>query len=252
MLKYAKKTNAFILDTLFPVSCILCQKENTWLCPECGQKINLLSFQLCPYCEKEITQNGCICEKCKAKQLKNNTPSTLNALLCATEYQPISKLVHLFKYNFISELGTPLGKIITRIILKNNLPIPELIIPIPIHKRKLKWRGFNQAEILAQVVSQNLKSTSEIPIRTDLVYRKKYTQAQMEIKTYQERLNNLFDAFALFENAQKIINGKSILLIDDIATTGTTLFECAKILKSAGTKNVYGAIIARQKINPQN
>ncbi|MFZ2882716.1 MAG: hypothetical protein WA019_06605, partial [Candidatus Moraniibacteriota bacterium] len=148
--------------------------------------------------------------------MKDNSLPALDCLLCATEYQSISKLVHLFKYNFVSDLGEPLGNIITRIILKNTLPLPDLIIPIPIHKRKLKWRGFNQAEILAQVVSQNLKAASEIPIRTDLIYRKKHTKAQMEIKTYQERLNNLFNAFTLFENTQKIINGKNILLIDDI------------------------------------
>jgi ComF family protein len=145
-------------------------------------------------------------------------------------------------------LGLPLGKIIAKILQKNDLSLPDFIIPIPIHRHKLKWRGFNQAEILANSVSQNLTPGLPLAVRTDLVFRHKKTKAQMKIKTYQERLSNLEDAFSVFPQAEKILNGKKILLIDDIATTGATLFECAKTLKIAGAKEVAGAIIARQKI----
>ena len=172
----------------------------------------------------------------------------MDALLSATEYQAISKLVHLFKYNFVFELGVPLGKLITRSILQNNLALPDLIIPVPIHQRKLKWRGFNQAELLAKTISQNLTPGIEIPVDANLLYRKKHTQAQMKIKSYKERLANLTNAFALEKEASEIISGKKILLVDDIATTGATLLECAKVLKSAGAKEVIGTIIARQKI----
>jgi ComF family protein len=243
-----QKINTFFLDALFPIACFSCQKKDAWLCEECVNKFPILSFQLCPYCEKEITKNGTICEKCKKHQFEKNFSLSLDALLCATEYQKIAKLVHLFKYNFVFELGLPLGKIIARILQKNDSPLPDFIIPIPIHKRKLKWRGFNQAEILADSVSQNLTPGFPIPVRTDLVSRQKKTKAQMKIKTYQERLDNLHDAFAVFTQAEKILTGKKILLIDDIATTGATLFECAKVLKAAGAKEVTGAIIARQKI----
>ena len=211
-------------------------------------KFPLLSFQLCPYCEKEITQNGVVCEKCKKHQFEKNSSLSLNALICATDYQKVSKLVHLFKYNFIFDLGVPLGEIIARALRKNELPLPDFIIPIPIHRRKLKWRGFNQAEILANSVGQSLTPGLPFPVRTDLVFRQKKTKIQMKIKNYQERLDNLRDAFAIYPQAQKIINGKKILIVDDIATTGATLFECAKKLKAAGAKEVAGAIIARQKI----
>jgi ComF family protein len=236
------KLNIFFLDALFPITCLLCQKKDIWLCDNCVEEFPLLSFQLCPYCEKEITQNGFACDKCRKSQL------TLDALICATEYQKISKLVHLFKYNFVFSLSLPLGKIITKALLKNNIFLPDFIVPIPVHKHKLKWRGFNQAELLAQAVSKNLTKKVFIPVRTDLVFRQKKTNPQMTIKTYQERLNNIHNAFALAPEVNNIIAGKNILLIDDIATTGATLFECAKILKSAGAKEIYGAIIARQKL----
>lgn len=246
---FASKINTFILDTFFPITCLYCQKkENTWLCFECAKKIKLLPFQFCPYCEKEITLSGYVCEKCKLKSFEKKAPLPLDALLCATDYQAISKLIHFFKYNFIYDLGSPLGEFLIGIILKNNLALPDLILPVPIHKRKLKWRGFNQAEILARKVAQNITPGMEIPIFTNLIYRKKYTTAQMKIKTHAERLINLKDAFALSQGAKKLIQNKKILLIDDVATTGATIFECAKILKSAGAEEVCGAVIARQKI----
>ncbi len=212
------------------------------------EKFPLLSFQLCPYCEKEITQNGTICKKCQRNQFEKKSPLQLNALICATDYQKISKLVHLFKYNFVIDLGTPLGKIIAKALQKNEAPLPDFIIPVPIHRRKLKWRGFNQAEILANSISQNLTPGLHLPVRTDLIFRQKKTRAQMKIKDYHERLSNLHNAFATFPQAEKAVSGKKILLVDDIATTGATLFECAKILKATGAKEVTGAIIARQKI----
>jgi ComF family protein len=243
-----QKINLFLLDALFPISCLICQKKNIWLCAECLHKIPLLSFQLCPYCENEITQDGFVCERCKRSQFTKNSFLPLTALVCATEYQKISKFVHLFKYNFVTDLGLPLGKIIAKILQKNNLPLPDFIIPIPIHRHKLKWRGFNQAEILADSVSQNLTPGFPIAVRTDLVFRHKKTRVQMKIKNYHERLSNLRDAFAIRPQMENIISGKKILLIDDVATTGATLFECARVLKSAGAKEVSGAIIARQKI----
>lgn len=243
-----KKITTFILDTLFPVACFFCQKKDFWLCDECLNKISLLPFQLCPYCEKEASSGGHICEKCKKRALEKNTPLPLDALICAVKYSDISRFVHLFKYNFISDLGAPLGKIIIKNFLKNNLPLPDLIIPIPIHKRKLKWRGFNQAEILAQTVSQNLTPGFILPVCLNILIRQKNTRAQIKIKNYSERLANVRDIFAILPKKEDLLRDKKILLIDDIATTGATLFECAKNLKSAGAKKVYGAVIARQEI----
>lgn len=248
ILLFFQKLNTLFLDALFPINCLLCRKDNVWLCEKCLRNLPLLSFQVCPYCEKEISVHGAICKRCRMIQLEKNSSIALQNLICATEYQKVSKLIHLFKYNFISELGAPLGKIIARALQKNNLPLPELIIPIPIHQRKLKWRGFNQAEILASSVSLNLTPGLAIPVRTDLIFRQKNTSAQMKIKTYAKRLDNLKNAFALTPGAKEVIAGKKILLIDDVATTGATLFECAKVLKSAGAKEISGAIIARQKI----
>mgnify|MGYP002385927606 FL=1 len=248
-----KIIKTFLLDTLFPISCISCGKDNVWFCDECLQKIELLSFQVCPKCEKIITENGNACRNCKSI-------SSLDGLLVACRYKNsspdnqniLAKLVHLYKYRFIEDLHMPLGKILIKAILQSQLPIPDIIIPIPLHPRRLRWRGFNQSDLLAGYIGNHLTANFTIPIENDWLRRKKFTQPQMKIKKYTERLANLQDAFFLdpniIDNTKKSLHGKTILLVDDIATTGATLFECAKILKTSGVKKVFAIVLARQEM----
>jgi ComF family protein len=238
-----KKIQEFILDTLFPITCLSCGYENIWLCENCLQKIQPLSFQLCPRCEKLITEDGRLCSFCK----KQKPP--LDALIVAARYTEgnISKLVHLFKYNFVEDLSAPLGKLLTRALLDSGHSVPDFIIPVPLHPRRLRWRGFNQAELLANYASQNLTPGFAIPVLGKYLRRTRYTPAQMKIKDYFQRQKNMRDAFSATAESLTIKN-KNILLIDDIATTGATLFECARTLKLNGAKKVFAAVIARQEM----
>jgi ComF family protein len=233
-----KKT---ILDILFPIRCIFCRKEYFWVCPTCRPEILLNSFQFCPYCEKIVTLNGSACENCQ-----KNKDDSLDSLIVAGQYtqKELTKLIHLFKYNFISELHIPLGDLLLRAYLKNTLPLPSFIIPVPLHPKRLRWRGFNQSELLGRYLSQNLAPGMEIPLSQDGLFRKRYTSPQMKIKNYHQRKANLKDAFRI-KNKQ-VAQNKIILLVDDVATTGSTLFECARILKNNGAKKVFGIVLGRQ------
>ena len=234
-----------MLDTLFPVSCISCRCDGEWFCEECLEKIRIIPFQVCPKCEKNITESGRSCPNCKPF-------STLDAMLVSTSYKEglVAKLVHLYKYRFVQDLHIPLGKMLVRSIIRSELPLPDLIVPVPLHKKRLRWRGFNQAGLLAEYVAKNLTAGFEIRIATDVLERRRFTQPQMKVKRYSERQNNLKDAFFLESDPPKDSDpeGKIILLIDDIATTGSTLYECAKILKKGGAKKVFSAVIDRQEI----
>lgn len=250
MLKTIKN---FALDTLFPISCLACGQADIWLCQKCLEKINLLPFQVCPYCEKIETFAGAICLRCKARLLKKDSLIPLDNLVIATSYKhpSISRLVHTFKYNFVPDLGHPLAQLIAKAILNNHLPLPDFIIPIPLHPRRTRWRGFNQAEILARNLSSDLSPGLPIPVLTDAVIREKFTPPQMKIKNYAERKKNMQNSFALSKSVSTNglpLKNKRVLLIDDISTTGSTLSECAKVLKNAGAKKVYGAVIARQEM----
>lgn len=225
-------------------------------------------FQVCPRCEKFIIGSGKLCQACKRSSLKNKD-FFLDALVVAAKYKEnnLSKIIHAYKYNLIQDLHIPLGRIINKAFLDNDLPLPDLIVPVPLHKRRLRWRGFNQSELLADYISENLALGMKIPVLGDILIRKKHTLPQMKVRKYSERKENIRDAFVLNPNChpnankgstlatakvEPLLQGQKILLVDDIATTGATLNECAKVLKNAGAKKVFGLVLARQEISKKS
>lgn len=263
------KLKKFLLDVFFPIACVSCEKPNEWICEECLNKIPLKKIQVCPVCEKSITPDGRVCFACQKK-------SFLNGLLAASYYykagimssQPrkyqfiaslqkielVSKMIHYYKYRFVQDLHVPLGKIIIKSFSESQLALPDLIIPVPLHSRRLRWRGFNQAGLLAEYLGQNIAPGFPIPVRENFLVRQKYTFPQMKVKDHKKRKRNIQGAFGIkTEMATKnFLRGKNILLVDDVATTGATLFECARVLKKAGASEVFGLVVARQEINGVN
>lgn len=235
-----KKLHQFILDTLFPIRCLSCEKEGQWLCDICFGKIIVKDEQHCPVCEKFFTPDGRTCLACKKK-------SSLDGLLVAASYQQssIAKAVHLFKYRFVSDLHIALGNLLVKIMHKTELPLPDLILPVPLHPRRLRWRGFNQSALLANHLANNLLAQNKVICDEKILIRNRYTTPQMGIRDYDSRKANIVGAFSLLPSAK--IKNKTILLVDDIATTGFTIFECAKVLKKAGAKEVFAIVIARQE-----
>jgi len=239
--KFLKNLHRLFLDILFPITCAGCGKENKWLCESCLAKIIIKEEQICPLCEKVETPDGRICFSCKKR-------SSLDGLLVCASYKEkiIPKLVHHFKYRFIADLGAALGKIAVKKILSSYLLLPDLLIPVPLHSKRLRWRGFNQSLLLAKQISKKLTPGIEISILENILIRTKHTRAQMKIKSHHDRRKNIQNAFLITD--PQAIRGRTIFLIDDIATTGATLFECAKVLKSKGAREVFAVVVARQEI----
>lgn len=232
-----------VLDTLFPIRCIACQKEESWLCDACFSRIIIQTEHVCGVCEKMITPDGRTCHNCKKK-------NALDGLAVATAYANslVSRAIHFYKYRFVPDLHASLGNLLVKAFQKTDLPLPDVIVPIPLHPRRLRWRGFNQSFLLAKHLSAKLLPQFEIPLKECLI-RNRYTSPQMEIKNYHSRQQNLADAFSMAE--QENVKDKTVLLVDDVATTGSTIFECAKVLKKAGAKEVFAIVIARQEIKKQ-
>lgn len=239
-MNYVSNVHRFILDILFPITCLGCGKEGAWLCEPCLALLPLEDEHVCPICEKTPTPSGRTCFGCRKK-------SPLDALLPAFSYdrELVRRAVHHYKYRFIPELHLPLGSLLVAALLQNDLPVPDLVIPVPLHRRRLRWRGFNQAQILAQHVGTFLTPGFPISVRADVLGRKRYTLPQMGIKDKSQRRRNIEGAFIFSSGAE--VKNKSILLVDDVATTGATIFECARILKEAGAKQVWAVVIARQQ-----
>ncbi|OGI27594.1 MAG: hypothetical protein A2359_04700 [Candidatus Moranbacteria bacterium RIFOXYB1_FULL_43_19] len=157
-------------------------------------------------------------------------------------------MIHNFKYRFAGDLSAPLARLETKAIFFHDLPLPRAIVPVPLHPRRLRWRGFNQAHLLAENISRNLAPPFKIPV-LDILERRKYNKPQMELGNYGDRAENVRDLFKIKSDVSlDDIEGKIIYLVDDIATTGSTLRECAKVLKHAGAKKIFAVVIARQAL----
>jgi ComF family protein len=241
--KYLQKLEFFILDILLPKKCINCNKEGSFLCLNCYKKIQLNSWQTCPVCKKFLTEYGEICRYCKPAK-----PS-IDSLTVATDYQDplISKTIHLLKYKFVIELADPLAKILIQAYQKNKLPLPDIIIPIPLHPLRLRGRGFNQSYLLASFVASNLLPNLKIEVNEKVLRRTKLTHTQANLKNAQQRQENIKRAFSANLSSIDKIKNKRILLIDDISTTGSTLMEAANEIRKLKPKAIHCLVIASQK-----
>lgn len=248
---FLEKIYIFVLNILFPIYCLGCGHEGEWICEECSGKIKLLKKQACPVCGAE-SRTGARCFNCRAK-------TELDGVIAATAYfkkdrkeSLAKKAIHIFKYRFVKDLAGPLAILMIR-QLKNRQIVKEektfifgpdiiedrVIVPVPLHAKRFRWRGFNQAEILAE----NIANSFKLPLEKTVLARQKNNIPQAEIKDRRERLENIRNAFICMDGVK--IKDKIVILIDDVATTSATLGECAKALKSSGAKEVWGVVAAR-------
>jgi ComF family protein len=234
--KIFKNIYIFFLDLCFPKICIGCKEEGAFICDICKKEIKLKDFQVCFECKKNKT-DASLCKKCET-----NKNIYFDKLLIATNYEKgalIQKIIKTFKYRFIRELNLYLGELLFTTIKNNFLNFQDyILIPIPLNKKREKWRGFNQAKLLCEVISKKL----ELPLNSQIIKRSKYTHPQAEMNK-EQRLENLKGAFEIIDK-EKIIN-KKVILIDDIATTCSTLNEAAKVLKENGVLEVISVVVGR-------
>jgi len=196
-----------ILAVLFPQKCLGCKKENEILCSDCLLKIS-----------------------------RPDTPY-LNGVHIAANYQDLvlKKALWMLKYQGVKHLAKPLAEIVKERIWKKLETENWLVVPVPLSKNKLRHRGYNQAELIAKELSDN--------VRADILFKKFHTKSQVEVKNKEERLANIIGSFEI-KNPEKI-KGKKIILIDDVLTTGATMREAKKVLKQAGAKKVIGIVVAK-------
>jgi competence protein ComFC len=226
------------LNLLFPVDCAGCGKEDVWLCNDCLLKLPLGRNSECFFCGK-INPPGITCHECAA----NNN---LDGVFVCADYTDriVGELTRKLKYSFARELGEVLAGIAERYLKKlaaeeklKKINLQKFIIaPIPLHQKRYNWRGFNQSEIIAR----KLAGLFNLPYQ-DALIRVKHKTPQAKLDGVTRRQNILGCFSALGGN----LAGKKIILIDDVATTGSTLNEAAHVLKLAGASKVWGLVIAK-------
>lgn len=221
----------FCLELIFPTSCLGCQQTGTELCPQCLVKIKIKLQQVCPICQK-LSPAGQTCLKCQ----KFSPLTGLHIASHYTENHLLMAAIKRLKYRFARNLSPKLSTILMRNLPQKILTQNPTLVPVPLHYRRQFWRGFNQAELLSQALSQQLNLPT-----ANLLKRTRSTPPQTQFKR-TARLKNLGGAFQ-FCPPKKI--PQKVLLIDDVATTLTTLQECAKILRANGIPEVWGLVLAR-------
>jgi len=189
-----------------------------------------------------------VCGDCWSRIIYLNRPIdirlSLEEIWSVAVYDGVLReLIHQFKYKEKKYLTNPLGKLLVDFV-EEYLEEErfDYIVPIPLEKARQKKRGYNQAELLARVLGEAVNK----PILTNLIKRRKKTKPQFGLKK-EERFENLSGAFEISESVKEdvaTIAGKTILLLDDLATTGATLDECARALKGAGVSEVYALVLA--------
>lgn len=259
-----KRIKEEILDLIFPKFCVGCGLDGELLCQKCTLKIVPVMTPVCPECGR-LSESGQYCFKCKPKK-------ALKGVISAAYYEegPIREMVHNLKYNSVTELAEPLAELMADALranfeflisnfqsksndlifknlnIKNSLKIQNselIIVFVPLHWFRQTQRGYNQSELLARAIGNKLN----LPVY-NLLRKRKKTKRQVELtgKLRRENLKGVFVLNSLISLiAQTSLKGKTILLVDDIFTTGSTLNECARVLKTAGVKEIWGLVVAR-------
>ncbi|MGK2848740.1 MAG: ComF family protein [Minisyncoccota bacterium] len=237
---FISKIGILVLDTFFPQRCLSCHQRGTYCCVVCLNRVALRLKQRCPSCLRAITPHGETCFACAKSK-------ALDGLFACSFYHDaiLSRAIHTYKYRCIPTLAEPLGIWLAEQVLRTDLALPDCYIPVPLHVRRLRFRGFNQSALLTHVLADTITPNHALPVITHALQRIRYTKPQMKTHSRTERLANLQDAFAIPSEYRLSVQGKRIWLIDDVATTGATLEQCAQALKKAGANSVFAIVLAR-------
>lgn len=230
-----------LIDFFFPPKCPFCgarsgSDDAYRPCPSCLAQVRFLSPPRCPRCGLafEVPAEDHLCSDC----LKSERPFSVARSIFAYEGL-MAKVISRFKYGRVSRLGHILGLLLADyrdpdLVLRDW----DLLVPVPLHPRRLRQRGFNQSALLARKVGRR----HSVAVELTALRRARHTQPQTQLSGAQ-RQENIRGAFEV--RREEAVSGKKVLLIDDVFTTGATVTECARVLLAAGADRVDVLTLAR-------
>jgi competence protein ComFC len=187
------------------------------LCPKCGRPQP--SARLCPSCA--------------------GWQADIDGIRSPFRFEGVVRqAIHELKYNNLRALAGLLASLLADYLASNLLP-GKVLVPVPLHRKRLRERGYNQSHLLAQ----ELGKLTGLPLVDDCLRRQRHTPPQARTTTVDERRGNVADAFSCRDRS---LEDKQVLLIDDVSTSGSTLDACAQALKEAGANSVWGLVLARE------
>jgi ComF family protein len=219
------------LDLLLPLRCLGCGREGDLICLSCRLLLPSVKLPLCQRCGATVSE-GNLCHSCL------NHPLTIDGIRSIFLFQgTVRQAILQLKYKHLKALAAPLGQLLAEYLGSHPLQ-GETIIPVPLYPKRLRERGYNQSTLLAKELGKLIG----LPVLEDALTRVKDAVPQARTRSAIERRRNVHDAFACHHP----LEGRQILLIDDVCTTGATLDACAIALKAAGAGSVWGLTMARE------
>jgi ComF family protein len=245
---YTMKLFQPLIDLIYPPRCAICGEflwkgrakedhEELLFCRPCFDGFSQITSPLCTVCGRPFVSRvgeDHACEDCLRK-----APSCDMVRAPYLYEGGMMEAIHQFKYSGRSHLAHSLGPLLTSFVKTWLDRTADCVtMPVPLHPKRLRERGFNQSLLLARHVASRLGTGLDFLSLT----RIRYTQPQTGLKS-EERRRNVRKAFEVKD--KEAVKGRSILLVDDVTTTGNTLNECARVLKRAGAEHVFGLVLAR-------
>ena len=223
-----------VLNALFPESCPLCSKPSSDhktapICRECWQSILPYQGPRCRRCGRPLISDASIrCGECITEE-----PAFASASSFGLYEGALRKAINLLKYHSVIRLSKPLSDILLRI----RLPVVDAVLPVPLYKKRLRQREFNQSALFAKYAARSLG----LMLILDSLVKIRDTKPQVGLSS-RERQKNVKKAFGI--QNREVIKQKNILLIDDVSTTGATVRECSHVLKKAGAGDIHVITLA--------
>ena len=216
---------------IFPPVCGGCGKTGFRWCPVCQARVPRITEPVCEKCGIPVRHSG-LCEKCQS-----SPPMYRLMRSWAVFDSPIQNALHTLKYRRnIAGFGDALAKQMADFVRSLHLPI-DLIIPVPLSRKRLQERGYNQVALVARPMAYELGWSYS----TNVLWKMRETRTQVGLNM-QERRENVSKAYQAHSSA---VQRKSVVLMDDVATTGSTILACTEALLAAGAREVYALTIAR-------
>lgn len=226
-----------MVDLVFPPTCGGCKASGVRWCHNCQEQTKKILPPICSLCGQIIPTNG-LCKRCLT------SPPYFKAIRSWAEFGgPIRNALHDIKYRKNIGLGESLSQHLVNLLRQNNWDI-DLVIPVPLGDEREKQRGYNQAALIAKPLASYL----QLPYNPRTLRRIRETISQVELSLV-ERQTNVKGAF---QACRQHVHAKSILIIDDVTTSGSTLNACSKTLIEVGARAVYGLTVARAVLNSRS
>ncbi|MDD5190837.1 MAG: ComF family protein, partial [Dehalococcoidales bacterium] len=220
------------LNLLFPQYCLGCGKEESFICSDCSRNLPYIFCATCPTCGAPQT-NGVTCARCLERHPE------IDGIQAPFRFEGvIREAIHQLKYQNLRAIAPGLAVFIQE-FLEDHPVEADLLVPVPLHPKRLRERGYNQSALL----TRELGGLLHLPVDEKSLVRRHYVSPQARTRSVSERFQNVMN---LFECSPAVVYGKSVIIMDDVTTSGATLNACAAALKKAGAIRVLGLALAKE------